>query len=87
MLARQQASVILEKILGAHDKRWTVVERYSESISSFKERRNKDEFVKSKRGLDDQFKGCTETIGKLSKELQGIDTDRSAKVREKRERQ
>ena len=81
MLARQQTSVILEKILEAHDRRWSIVGQYGESISSFKQKKNKDEFAKSRRSLDDKFKKCSSDIGKLGRALQGIDTEKSAKAR------
>ncbi|CAI8038564.1 Dolichyl-diphosphooligosaccharide--protein glycosyltransferase subunit 1 [Geodia barretti] len=81
VLARQQTSVILEKILEAHDRRWSIVGQYGESISSFKQKKNKDEFAKSRRSLDDKFKKCSSDIGKLGRALQGIDTEKSAKAR------
>ena len=81
VLARQQASVILDKILEAHDKRWSIVTQYSETISSFKQKKNKEEFIKTRRSLDDQFKKCSVDIGKLVKELLPIDAEKSAKVR------
>ena len=80
MLAKQQASVILDKILQAHDKRSLVVEHYSESISSYKLKKNKEEFARSRRSLDDQFKRCSEDVGKLTRELQGVDAEGTAKV-------
>ena len=81
MLARQQASVILEKILEAHDRRFSIVGQYGETISSFKLKKNKDEFAKSRRRLDDQFKKCSGDIGKLGRELQGMDAEKSSKAR------
>jgi oligosaccharyltransferase complex subunit alpha (ribophorin I) len=81
VLARQQASVILEKILEAHDRRWSIVGQYGETISSFKLKKNKDEFAKSRRRLDDQFKKCSGDIGKLGRELQGMDAEKSSKAR------
>ena len=80
VLAKQQASVILERILRAHDKRSSVVTQYTETITSFKQGQNVASFRKTKKGLDDQFKACSETISKLSKDLQGIDTDGNSKV-------
>lgn len=80
VLAKQQASVILDKILQAHDKRSLVVEHYSESISSYKLKKNKEEFARSRRSLDDQFKRCSEDVGKLTRELQGVDAEGTAKV-------
>ena len=80
MLAKQKASVILESILQAHHRRSSVVSQYSETITSFKQKKNKEEFVKSRKSLDDQFKRCTGDIGKLGRKLQGIDAEKTSKV-------
>lgn len=80
MLAKQQASVILDRILQAHDKRSTVVTKYTDTITSFKQNQNVQSFRKLKKSLDDQFKTCSEAISKLSKELQGVDSEGSGKV-------
>ena len=83
MLAKQQASVILEKILRAHDQRSDIVTKYSDTIASFKQKKDKEEFLKLRRQMDEQFKGFSEDIGRLSKDLQRIDAEGSAKVRER----
>ena len=80
VLAKQQASVILEKILGLHDRRSAVLDRYTDTIASFKQSKNSQAFRRTKKSLDDQFKSFSDSIGKCSKDLQGIDADGSAKV-------
>jgi oligosaccharyltransferase complex subunit alpha (ribophorin I) len=80
VLAKQQASVILEKILGLHDRRSAVLDRYTDTIASFKQSKNSQTFRRTKKSLDDQFKSFSDSIGKCSKDLQGIDADGSAKV-------
>ena len=80
MLTKQQASVILERILQAHDKRSMVVVQYADTITGFKQSQNVASFRKTKKSLDDQFKTCSESISKHSKDLQGVDSEGNTKV-------
>ena len=72
--------MVLEQILSAHDRRSAVLSSYTDTITSFKQSKNVQSFRKSKKSLDDRFKAFGDSIGKLGKELQGIDSEGSAKV-------
>ena len=81
MLAKQQASVIMERILQAHDQRSLLFTRYQDTITAFKQSKDVQAFRKAKKALDDKFKSCTETIARLSKDLQAMEPEGHAKVR------
>lgn len=81
LLARQQASVLIDSILKAHDKRVALVSTYRSSISSFKNSSDTKTFKSTKKSLDDQFKAFGERVSQLAKELQPNDPDGAAKVR------
>lgn len=80
MLAKQQASVVLERILQAHDRQSSLLTQYVDIITSFKQSKNMQTFRKTKKGLDDKFKSCSDSISKLTKDLQSIDSEGCSKV-------
>ena len=80
-MAKQKASVVLERILQAHDKQTSLLTQYGDTITNFKQSKNVQVFRKTKKGLDEKFKSCNEAITSLSKDLQVIDSEGSSKVR------
>lgn len=82
LLTKQQASVIIESILTAHDKRATLVGSYEKAVTTLKSSEDAKGFKKSKKSLDDQFSSNTTKISALVKDLQATDPDAGAKVTE-----
>lgn len=80
-MARQQASVLIEAIQQAHDRRAALVPSYFSSIATFKNSRDTKTLKTTKKSLDDKYKTQTEKVSSVLKELQTSDTDSSAKVR------
>ncbi len=80
MLAKQQASVILEVILSAHAHRSTLLPSYETAITSLKATEDTKSFKKSKKDLDVQFVKDTEKIAAEARELQATDPETGSKV-------
>lgn len=80
MLAKQQARVLIDSILGAHDRRAVLVPSYQMAITSYKASKDSKAFKTAKKSLDDRYKASTEEVGSLVKEVQGLDGDANAKV-------
>ena len=78
VLARQQASVIIDSILQSHYKRSALIQRYQSIIASFKT--SGKESGTNKRSLDDQFKTLGDKVSQLCKDLQLSDAESGAKV-------
>ena len=56
MLARQQASVIIESILQTHFKRAALVTNYQSVIAAFKSSQDSGGANSSKRSIDEKYK-------------------------------
>lgn len=82
LLAKQQASVLVESILQAHDRRSTLITGYQDAIATYKQSKDNKAFKASKRRLDEGYRSSTEDITSKSKELQGTDSEATAKVNE-----
>ena len=80
MLAKQQASVIIEAILSAHAHRASLLPSYETAITSLKTSEDTKTFKKSKKDLDTAFVGDTEKISARVKDLQATDPEAGAKV-------
>ena len=79
-MAKQQASVLVESILQAHDRRSTLITGYQDAIATYKQSKDNKAFKASKRRLDEGYRSSTEDITSKSKELQGTDSEATAKV-------
>ncbi len=80
MLAKQQASVIIEAILSAHAHRTSLLPSYDSAITSLKTSEDTKAFKKSKKDLDTAFVGDTDKIAAQVKVLQAADPEAGSKV-------
>lgn len=82
VLARQQASVIIDSILQAHFKRTSLISNYHSVIATFKSSKDSGSSNSSKRSLDEKFKVLGDKVTQLGKDLQPSDPESAAKVSE-----
>ena len=80
MLAKQQARVVIDSILQAHDRRISLVAKYQDAVATYKTSKDSKAFKSSKKTLDDRYKANSDEVSSLSKEVQGLDPDTNAKV-------
>ena len=80
VLARQQASVIIDSIKQAHFKRGSLIQKYRSVITNFKSSKDSGSSNSSKRSLDEEFKKLGEKVSQLAKDLQPTDMESAAKV-------
>ncbi len=80
VLAKQQASVILEIILSAHAHRTALLPSYETAITNLKTTEDAKSFKKSKKELDVQYVKDTEKIAAQARELQTTDPEIGSKV-------
>ena len=80
LLAKQQARVLIDSILSAHDRRTALVDNYQTAITSYKTSKDSKTFKSTKKSLDDRYKASTEEVHSLVKDVQGLDGDANAKV-------
>ena len=80
-MARQQASVIREAILSAHDRRAALISSYESAISYLKTSEDAKGFKTKKKALDEKFTSNTDKISNLVKDLQTVDPEAGARVR------
>ena len=84
LLAKQQARVVIDSILQAHDRRTALVGSYQTAIATYKTSKDTKTFKMTKKSLDDRYKSSSEEISSLVKEVQGLDGDANAKVQRSR---
>ena len=72
--------MLIDSILGAHDRRAALVTSYQNAISSYKTTKDSKTFKSTKKSLDDRYKASSEEVASLVKEVQGLDGDANAKV-------
>ena len=79
-MAKQQARVLIDSILSAHDRRTALVANYQTAITNYKTSKDSKAFKSTKKSLDDRYKASTEEVASLVKKVQGLDGDANAKV-------
>ena len=79
-MAKQQARVLIDSILGAHDRRAALVGNYQTAITAYKTSKDSKTFKSTKKSLDDSYKASSEEVASLVKDVQGLDGDANAKV-------
>jgi len=82
LLAKQQARVLIDLILGAHDRRAALVGSYQTAITAYKTSKDVKTFKSTKKSLDDKYKASSEEVATLVKDVQGLDGDANAKIGE-----
>ena len=80
LLAKQQARVLIDSILGAHDRRAALVTNYQTAIANYKTTKDIKIFKSTKKSLDDRYRASSEEVASLVKDVQGLDGDANAKV-------
>ena len=80
LLAKQQASVLVEAVLQVHDRRSALVTNYQDAIATYKQSKDSKGYKASKKRLDEGYRKSTEDITTKSKELQRTDSEAAAKV-------
>ena len=80
LLAKQQARVLIDSILGAHDRRAALVGSYQTAITAYKTSKDIKTFKTTKKSLDDRYKASSEEVASIVKDVQGLDGDANAKV-------
>lgn len=79
-MAKQQARVVIDSILQAHDRRVSLVAKYQDAITAYKTSKDSKTFKTTKKTLDDRYKSNSDEVSSLAKEVQGLDPDTNAKV-------
>jgi hypothetical protein len=72
--------VLIDSILGAHDRRAALVDNYRAAIAAYKTSKDVKTFKSTKKSLDDRYKASSEEVAALVKDVQGLDGDANAKV-------
>ena len=85
VLGKQQASVLIEAITNAVDKRSGLVGEYQEAIGAYKSTKDSKTFSSKRKSLGDRYQSLTEDISSRSKDLYPLDAEASAKVRRERD--
>ena len=80
VLTKQQASVLIDAITNAVDKRAGLCAEYQEAISAYKSSRDPKAFNNKRKSLGDRYQALTDDVSSRAKDLQSLDPEGNAKV-------
>ena len=82
VLTKQQASVLIDGITNAVDKRCGLCTEYQEAIATYKSSKDSKGFNNKRKALGDKYQAFTEEVASRAKDLHALDAEASAKVRQ-----
>eukprot|EP00731_Ephydatia_muelleri_P021540 Em0014g131a len=80
VLTKQQASVLIDGITSAVDKRSGLCADYQEAIATYKSSKDPKAFNNKRKALGDKYQAFTEEVGSRAKDLHALDAEASAKA-------